>query len=211
MSGSHVVYGGSVNTWGQVIGPVRQGIDSGVLLAKVSDWVDRTYYEMGYDINTGQELWVHGQDQSVGTFFTFVGSGIYASWDLAAATWIGYDIKTGQKLWTSDTSTGWGGFVQYGNVVANGALFAGSYDGYLTAINATNGETIWKFYAGDAGTATPYGSWPMWGGVTVGGGVVFSAGGQESPSNPLYPGYRLFAVNETTGQGIWNISGMLLG
>ena len=101
----------------------------------------------------------------------------------------------------------WGGFVQYGNVIADGSLFAGSYDGYLTAIDVTNGDALWKFYAGEAGAATPYGSWPFWGGVMVGGGVVFSGGGQESPSNPLYPGYRLFAVNETTGQGIWNISG----
>jgi outer membrane protein assembly factor BamB len=207
VSGSPVVYGGSVNPGDWDIGAVRQGIDSNVLLAKTSDWVDVTYYEMGYDISTGEELWVHGQDESVGTFFTFVGDGIYASWDIAAGTWVGYDIKTGKKLWTSDASTGWGGFVQYGNVIADGALFAGSYDGYLTAIDVTNGDTIWKFYAGNAGTATPYGSWPFWGGVMVGGGVVFSAGGQESPSNPLYPGYRLFAVNETTGQGIWNISG----
>lgn len=207
VSGSPVVYGGSVNPGDWDIGAVRQGIDSNVLVAKVADWVDVTYYEIGYDINTGQELWVHGQDQSTGTFFTFVGSGIYASWDIATATWVGYNIKTGQKIWTSDASTGWGGFVQYGNVIANGRLYAGSYDGYLTAIDATNGKTLWKFFAGNAGTATPYGSWPMWGGVLVGGGVVFSGGGQESPSNPLYPGYRLFAVNETTGQGLWNISG----
>jgi outer membrane protein assembly factor BamB len=207
VSGSPVVYGGAVNPGDWDIGAVRQGIDSNVLLAKVADWVDNTYYEIGYDITTGKELWVHGQDQSVGTFFTFVGSGIYASWDIATGTWVGYNIKTGQKIWTSDASAGWGDFIQYGNVIANGALYAGSWNGYLTAINATNGKTIWKFFAGDSGTATPYGSWPMWGGVLVGGGVVFSGGGQESPSNPLYPGYRLFAVNETTGQGIWNISG----
>jgi len=124
-----------------------------------------------------------------------------------AATWVGYDLNTGKKIWTSDASTGWGDFVQYGNVIANGALYSGSYDGYLTAINTTTGKTMWKYYAGNSGTTTPFGSWPMWGGVMVGGGVVFSAGGQESPSNPLFRGERIFAVNSTTGEGIWNASG----
>ena len=41
----------------------------------------------------------------------------------------------------------------------------------------------------------------------VGGGAVYVGGGQESPSNPLFKGYQLFAVNATTGQGLWSISG----
>ena len=210
--GSPTVYGGTVNTPARniTIGPERFGIDSNVLIAKTYDGGERVYYEMGYDITTGKELWVHGQEQSVQTFFTTVGSGIYAAYDFATATWVGHDIKTGQKLWTSDpigTGTGWADFVGYGNTIANGVLYTGSWDGYMTAINTTNGKTIWKFFAGNAGASTPYGSWPMWGSVMVGGGVVYTAGGQESPSNPLYPGYRLFAINATTGQKVWDISG----
>lgn len=207
VSGSPTVYGGSVNTWGQIIGPVRQGIDSNVLLAKVTDGSERVYYEIGYDITTGNELWVHGQDESIGYFNSFVGSGKYATFDIVNARWVGYDIKTGHKLWTSDSSTGWGDFVAYGGVIADDVLYVGSYDGYLTAIDATNGNTIWRYFAGNAGFETPYGSWPMWGGVMVGGGAVYVGGGQESPSNPLYPGYNLIAVNATTGEGMWNISG----
>jgi outer membrane protein assembly factor BamB len=207
VSGSATVYGGSVNNYGAVIGAVRQGIDSNVMLAKVTDGSERVYYEIGYDLTTGKELWVHGEDQSVGYFNSYVGSGIYATFDIVTARWVGYNIKTGLKLWTSDSSTGWGDFVAYGGVIADGVLYVGSYDGYLTAIDTANGRTLWRYFAGNSGTTTAYGSWPMWGGVIVGGGAVYVGGGQESPSNPLYPGYRLIAVNATTGQGMWNISG----
>ncbi len=189
------------------IGPVRQGISSNVLLAKVTDGGDKVYYEIGYDINTGKELWVHGQNDSTQGFFTVMGGQTYASWDIATAEWDGYNLQTGQKIWSTQSLTGWGDFTSYGNVIANGVLYAGTYDGYLRATNTANGNMLWSFSAGNAETATPYGSWPFWGGTIVGGGVVFSATGQESPSNPLFPGNRLYAVNATTGQGIWNITG----
>lgn len=207
VDGSPTVWGGYVNPGDVTIGAVRQGIDSDVMLAKTTDGSSRTYYEIGYDITTGRQLWVHGQDKSTGYFNSFVGSGIYATFDNVASRWVGYDIKTGNKIWTSDSSTGWGNFVSYGGVIADGILYAGSYDGYLTAINATNGKTIWRYFAGNAGTSTAFGSWPMWGGPMVGGGVVYCGGGQESPSNPLFPGYRLIAVNATSGEGMWEISG----
>ncbi len=189
------------------VGPVRQGISSNVLLAKVTDGSNKVYYEMGYDIYTGQEIWVHGQSESTQGFFTVMGGQTYASWDITTANWNGYNLQTGQKIWTTESLTGWGGFTNYGNVIANGVLYAGTYDGHLRAIDTTSGNKMWDFYAGNAGTATPYGSWPFWGGVIVGGGIVFSGTGQESPTNPLFPGNRLFAVNATTGQSIWNITG----
>jgi len=209
VSGSPLVYGGEVNPGNIILGPQRMAIDDNVLLARVSDGGEHLYYEMGYDITNGQQLWVHGNDEPGALFapWVFVGDGIYASFNLGNATWIGYNIKTGQVIWDSVPSSGWGDFVQYGPVIADGALYAGTWNGYLTAYNATNGNIMWKFFAGNSGTATPFGSYPMWGSVVVGGGVVYSGGGQESPSNPLYQGYRLFAVNETTGQEIWSISG----
>jgi outer membrane protein assembly factor BamB len=188
-------------------GPSRQAISDGVLLARVWDGSEHCYYEMGYNINNGQQMWVHPKSESIGTFFCFADGGIYASYDISTASWVGYNIQTGQKIWTTESNTGWGDYVAYGDVIAEGALYAGSWDGYLTAYNATNGKTLWRFFAGNSGTATPYGSFPMWGGVVVGGGVVYSAGGTESPPNPLFQGYRLFAINETTGKGIWSISG----
>ena len=190
-----------------LIGPTRQGISGNVLLAKVTDGSEKVYYEIGYDINTGKQLWVHGQSDSVQGFFTVMGDGVYSSFDIATASWVGYNLETGQKIWTTEPTTGWGDFVQYGNVIANGIMYVGTWNGYLTAYNVTNGKTLWQYYAGSAGTATPFGSWPMWGGIMVGGGVVYTGGGQESPSNPLFKGYQLFGVNATTGKGLWQISG----
>jgi len=125
VSGSATVYGGSVNDYGAVIGAVRQGIDSSsnVMLAKVTDGSERVYFEIGYDITTGRELWVHGEDQSTGYFNSFVGDGYYATFDVVNARWVGYNIRTGQKLWTGESSTGWGDFVAYGGVIADGVLY----------------------------------------------------------------------------------------
>ena len=142
-----------------LIGQTRQGISGNVLLAKVTDGSEKVYYEMGYDINTGKQLWVHGQSDSVQGFFTVMGEGVYASYDIATASWVGYNLETGQKIWTTEPNTGWGDFVQYGDVIANGIMYVGTWNGYLTAYNITNGKTLWKYYAGNAGTSTPFGSW----------------------------------------------------
>lgn len=200
----------STTTWTTDLvttGATRQGISGNVLLAKVTDGSEKVYYEIGYDITTGEELWVHDEGDSVQTFFTVMGEDIYASFDIVTASWVGYDLNTGKKLWTSDSFTGWGDFQSYGNVIADGILYSGGWDGYLRAIDITTGDIMWESYAGDAGTSTPYGSWPFWGGTIVGGDTVFSATGQESPSNPLFKGNRLFAFDSATGQGLWNISG----
>ena len=193
-----------------LVGPTRQGISGNVLLAKVTDGALKVYYEIGYDLNTGKELWVHGQDDSVQSFFTVMGDGIYASFDLATSKWTGYDLDTGKKLWVSDSNEyPWGSYINYSPVIAYDTLYSGSFDGYLHAFNITTGDQMWKFSSGNAGLETSFGTWPIWGGTIVGGDVVYTSTGGETPSKPFTNGQRLFAVNATTGQGIWNISGFM--
>jgi outer membrane protein assembly factor BamB len=190
------------------VGPERIGISDNVLLAKVSDGSNKIYWEVGYDINTGAELWAHDASVAVPSWFTALGEGKYATFSLATMQWTGYDIKTGTKLWVSDANEyPWGGYVNYGPAIAYGKLFGGSFDGYLHAFDLSSGKQVWKSSSGNAGAETVYGTWPFWGGTMIADKVVFSATGEETPSKPLTRGNSLFAFDTDSGTQLWNITG----
>jgi len=186
------------------------GISNGVAVAKSGtggNWVD---YDIGYDIATGDEIWIHEQADSIQTFFSATGEGVFASFDLTERRWTGYDIKTGNQLWLSDQNEyPWGAYVSYSPIIVNGKLLSGSFDGHLHAFDIENGQELWKFYVGDAGKETVTGTWAVWCGPIVADGVVFIGTGEETPTQPLTRGNRVFAVNEETGKEIWSISGYM--
>jgi hypothetical protein len=47
----------------------------------------------------------------------------------------------------------------------------------------------------------------MWSGVILAGGVVYSGNGEHSPDTPLYRGEKLYAVDATSGENLWNLTG----
>jgi outer membrane protein assembly factor BamB len=164
---------------------------------------------VAYSLTTGQELWAIDRAGPYPQFFA-MGEGIYAQFNPVDMTWIGYDIQTGQQLWVSDPMEyPWGQYVanSIGGVIANGIMYVGGMDGYLHAYDITNGKKLWKFSSGNAGLETPYGSWPMGSGPIVAGGVVYCGTGEHSPTNPLFRGAKLFALDAKTGQEIWRING----
>jgi len=188
--------------------PVKCGVTDNVLVAKVGNGANKVYYEIGYDMTTGQELWVRGT--AVQSWFSVFGEGIYASFSLAERTWTGYDIKTGNKLWVSDPNDyPWGSYVNYAPCIANGTLYSGSFDGYVHAFDIKTGKQVWKFSSGNSGKETITGSWPFWNGPIIADGVVFAGTGEETPTQPLTKGNRVFAIDAETGKGIWNITGYM--
>jgi len=186
------------------------GISDDVIIAKTGtagNWID---WEMGYDINTGQELWAHDITQSVQSFYSSVGEGVAAAFDLTTRTWTAKNIKTGAYLWeTPPADYPWGTYGSYGSTIANGHLYHGNFDGHLYAYDLETGAVDWKFYSGDSGTETVMGHWPMWNGPLVADGVVFCGTGEETPTQPLTRGNRVFAIDEETGEEIWSIAGYM--
>ena len=91
--------------------------------------------------------------------------------------------RANQTLWTYTT----GGSVESSPVVANGALYVGSEDGYLYAINAYTGSLIWCY--------NTYGS--VQSAATVLSGVVYFGG---------FHSHTVFALNASTGALIWKSS-----
>jgi outer membrane protein assembly factor BamB len=186
------------------------GISEGVAIAKSGSSSNEVAYDIAYDINSGEEIWVHDESEAIQTFFSVVGEGVFASFDLPERRWTGYDIKTGTQLWQSDQNEyPWGSYIGYAPIIAYGKLCSNSFDGYLHAFDIETGKEVWKFYSGDSGKETVYGHWAMWNGPIIADGVIYVGTGEETPTQPLTRGNKVFAVDAETGEGIWNITGYM--
>jgi hypothetical protein len=186
------------------------GIVGNVLVASAGTVTDARLHA-GYDLTTGKELWVADRTNDMANYIVFAsfGEGKYCAWDLANMRWVCYDAQTGNKLWVSDEAVyPWGAFLpnSNGGTISNGMLYYGGMDGYEHAIRMSDGKEVWKFYAGDT-TETAYGTYPMGSGPIVAGGVVYCGIGEHSPTHPLYRGGKLFALDQVTGNLIWEMNG----
>ena len=186
------------------------GINEGVIIAKSGTAGNVIDWEIAYDLETGAELWANDITVAVQSFFSSTGQGVIAAWDLTTRRWSAFDIHTGVKLWDGEqASYPWGTYASYGSLIAYDHLYSGSFDGNLYALDLDTGEIDWTYYAGDSGIETPMESWPMWQGPLSADGVLFVGGGEETPTQPLTRGNRVFAVDAETGEEIWAIAGYM--
>lgn len=121
--------------------------------------------------------------------------------------WNAYNLADGSKAWKSELADypwgfGWG----YSVASAYGKLIGLGYDG-VYAFNWDDGTIAWKFFAGDAGYETPYGTWSWMSSPQIADGKVYVGNGEHSPTTPIARGWRLFCIDALTGDGIWNITG----
>jgi len=121
--------------------------------------------------------------------------------------WNAYNLADGSKAWESEKADypwgfGWG----YTVASAYGKLIGLGYDG-VYAFNWNDGSIAWKFSAGYAGYETPYSTWSWMSSPQIADGKVYVGNGEHSPTTPIARGWRLFCINATTGEGIWNITG----
>jgi outer membrane protein assembly factor BamB len=95
---------------------------------------------------------------------------------------------------------------------AYGMIFRSAYSG-VYAFDWNTGKIVWKFEAPvPAAFETPYinsngtsiYSWN--GGMLIADGKVFTYNTEHSPSEPITRGWKLFAINATSGTNVWNIT-----
>lgn len=124
--------------------------------------------------------------------------------------WHVFDQETGDEVWTSElTSAPWGAFPDYGVGSYDGLLIVGQTDG-VAAWNWGTGEIAWHFEAIHPYPAeTGYGSGtPFFGGSPlIADGVIYYANAIHTVAPPLPRGWKLYAINATTGEQIWSIAG----
>jgi len=176
----------------------------------------------GYDANTGENLWIMNlTDYTIRPQYNLspISEGYFAWFKQETTQWYGYEARTGKQVWGPtemyDNSFGMysASFAGAGGPnpqVAYGKIFTCGYDGVVHAIDIKTGETVWKFYSGTT-LDTIYGHYPFYGGVTIADDKVFAATNEHTPNDPLWRGSKLFAINATTGEGIWNISSWMPG
>ena len=126
-----------------------------------------------------------------------------------------YDLLTGNLAWKSEAMDyPWGGssFGAYAVQSAYGLLYRQSYDG-VYAFNWKDGKIAWHFVAPTPyAFETPYATGNVTGysfnaGGVVADGKLFTFNTEHTPSQPITRGWRLFCINATSGEGIWNITG----
>jgi outer membrane protein assembly factor BamB len=131
--------------------------------------------------------------------------GVYEAWDL----------QTGNMAWTSEAMEyPWGGssFGAYAVQSAYGLLYRESYDG-VYAFNWKDGKIAWHFKAPTPYSyETPYttrneSGYSFNAGGIVADGKLYTYNTEHTPSQPITRGWRLFCINATSGEGIWNITG----
>lgn len=166
----------------------------------------------GFNINDGALLWTSTITRPAsipGSSTGPIGEGIYTEYTRQTKQWNGYDIMTGQHLWTTEPyEDDWMVYGTYtGQMIADGMLIHAGYDGYIHAFDVKTGAILWNYYSGNAGSETPYGTYPFYGGFVYAEGKIFGHTSEHSPGTPMWRGEQLHAVRASDGVGLWKISG----
>ena len=134
--------------------------------------------------------------------------------------WVGYSLTDGSLLWgptTPETA-----FDYYGTpgtpvmqaFLAYGTLYSSSFGGICYARDDVTGQLKFTYGNGPPGSGNstyagfngPYGVYPTFI-QAIANGVVYLATDEHTVTNPIYVGATLAAINATTGQQIWQLSG----
>ena len=122
-----------------------------------------------------------------------------------------YNSLTGEKISSTEPfENSFAAFTGASNniQIADGKVFACGYDGTLSCFNPNTGKLLWKYFVGNAGENTAYGTWPIDGSYsyyTITSDVVYMGANEHSPNDPTWLGGQIWAVNVTDGTLLWKI------
>lgn len=132
--------------------------------------------------------------------------GVYNEYEMETFTNIGYSLLTGEKLWGPTepfNTTAWG-LYEVQAISGYGNFYMNDFGGGVHAFKLATGEHLWDWHTNSSGYETPYGTYPILKLEAVADGKVYALGGHMY-SPPLFRGARLYCLNATTGEEIWNI------
>ena len=171
----------------------------------------------GYDLKTGRMLWNNTYaDESM-----YSGSCAVADHGKVAVLmkngyWLAWDLRTGNLVWKSELMAyPWGkaSFGAYAVQSAYGLFFRQSYDG-VYAFNWDTGKIAWRYKAPANPFETPYRDqndttgYSFDGAAFIADGKMYVLNNEHTPTPPITRGWGVHCINATTGEGIWNISGI---
>ena len=132
--------------------------------------------------------------------------------------WVAYSLTDGSYLWTAppQQALDYYGSTSEGTLpgaVAYGHLYSSAYGGTVYCYNDKTGALLWTYGNGGEGNSTnaglnyPYGVYPTQL-QAIGNGIVYTVTSAHTWTTPIYKGAEARAINATTGQEIWTISGV---
>ena len=202
---------------GQSLGSFSGFVTPDVLIATTGSlFLPQNYQmEIGYNAKNGAVLWTQNRTTPTGStswaLMGSIGDGVYTEFHLSTMQWYGFDVYTGKQLWgpTEPYANAWGVFTTPGvnSMIAYGKLYASGYDGVIHAYDVKTGQHLWDYSTGSSGYETAYGTWPFShnSAMVVADGKIYEATG-HSHLQPLFRGAKVYCVDASTGQGLWDVS-----
>ncbi len=173
-------------------------------------WQTGWQIEAGYSMTDGKQQWITNRTQTPDTIVAMgpAANGVYTEFNKETMTWMGYSALTGKQLWgpTAPYHNSLGYYNNNNAVIAYGNLYAWSFGGEVYCYNLTTGNLKWSWSTGSTGLDNPYGINPLWiidhSSATIADGVFYVETGHNY-GPPLFSGAKIYAINATTGQEIW--------
>ena len=177
-------------------------------------WNPGWLMKVAIDMGNGQQLWLKNQTDQIAFAASMMipgaSNGTYAEYTKETFTFSGYSTSTGEKVWgpTEPMVNPLAYYDQTSAICAYGKLYTWTFGGEVYCFDMTTGAKIWNWSTGDTGANTPYGVNPLWiiGNyeATVADGMIYVETGHDY-GPPLFSGAKIYALNATTGELVWDI------
>jgi hypothetical protein len=132
--------------------------------------------------------------------------------------WMAFNVNDGSLAWKSDVMDyPWDapGFGAYASASAYGLFYRNAYSG-VYAFDWDDGSIVWKFEAKTPHQfETPYvttdgeGVYSFNGGGLIVDGKYYVYNTEHTPTSPLTRGWKLYCLDATTGEQLWDITGSI--
>ncbi|XES76774.1 MAG: PQQ-binding-like beta-propeller repeat protein [Candidatus Bathyarchaeia archaeon] len=179
----------------------------------------------GYSAHTGEFLWAmnisdYAMVARSNYLFSNIVEDVFTYFDQARMVWYGFDANTGDQIWgpTDPYDNPWGVYSQNYRgggqpfvQMAYGKFYTTGYDGTVRCYDLHTGENVWNYFSGSSGYETPYGNYPMYGGVTIADGKVYISSNEHSPNSPNWRGGKLYCIDAEEGNLLWSVLGWMPG
>jgi hypothetical protein len=127
---------------------------------------------------------------------------VFTLWCKETRQWYGYSLDDGSQIWgPTDPQPAWDMYGS-GSRYAYGMLLSGYYSGILHAYNIKTGSLLWTYELNEIGYESPYGNYQItYGGIADGKIYIYSS--EHSPTQPMWRGSYLRAIDASNGHEIW--------